>query len=448
MRQYYDVQVVIDYGITRCSFSVVSVAVFLRRLSECQWRFLTRLWWMMRLFQIIIRPTTDALELRVAARQGPLPVRDRLLDHAPLLGHGKAFQLSTFKTRSRSRDRRRNKRSRSSSRDRRRRRSRTRSISRSRSRDRGRHGRRRSKSRSPMSNRKRHLAPRENPPTSRCLGVFGLSLYTTERDLHQLFSRYGKVDDVQLVYDHPSGRSRGFGFVYFDTVDDAVLARERAAGTEIDGHRIRIDFSITKRPHTPTPVAAVTEMIIIVEGRHRRTIIVDVHVRTPTVLDCCIEKTLSEVIEAVMVEGAFGSCALTDLESSVYVEFSKCFYKAWHLFKTCPCSESLKIFISKFFIVFQEVLCTVPSKLSSNICENQYLSGRVLNEPEMDCSKIVVTVYTTVVQYCTDIAYHKSQDRIVRLDKAANSRDKPLLALKVIYCNSEIVTFFDWKYLH
>ncbi|KRZ18098.1 Transformer-2 -like protein beta [Trichinella zimbabwensis] len=158
-------------------------------------------------------------------------------------------------TRSRSRDRRRsrNKRSRSSSRDRRRRRTRTRSISRSRSRDRGRHGRRRSKSRSPMSNRKRHLAPRENPPTSRCLGVFGLSLYTTERDLHQLFSKYGKVDDIQLVYDHPSGRSRGFGFVYFDTVEDAVLARERAAGSEIDGHRIRIDFSITKRPHTPTP---------------------------------------------------------------------------------------------------------------------------------------------------------------------------------------------------
>ncbi|KRX25075.1 Transformer-2 -like protein beta, partial [Trichinella nelsoni] len=423
MRQYYDVQVVFDYGITRCSFSVVREAVFLRRLSECQWRFLTR----------------------VAARQGPLPVRDRLLDHAPLLGHGKAFQLSIFKTRSRSRDRRRNKRSRSSSRDRRRRRSRTRSISRSRSRDRGRHGRRRSKSRSPMSNRKRHLAPRENPPTSRCLGVFGLSLYTTERDLHQLFSRYGKVDDVQLVYDHPSGRSRGFGFVYFDTVDDAVLARERAAGTEIDGHRIRIDFSITKRPHTPTPVAEVTEMIIIVEGRHRRTIIVGVHVRTPTVLDCCIEKTLSEVIEAVMALLEVAHC--TDLESSVYVEFSKCFYKAWHLFKTCPCSESLKIFISKFFIIFQEVLCTVPSKLSSNICENQYLSGRVLNEPEMDCSKIVVTVCTTVVQYCTDIAYHKSQDRIVRLDKAANSRDKPLLALKVIYC-SEIVTFFDWKYLH
>ncbi|KRY42045.1 Transformer-2 -like protein beta [Trichinella spiralis] len=425
MRQYYDVQVVIDYGITRCSFSVVSVAVFLRRLSECQWRFLTR----------------------VAARQGPLPVRDRLLDHAPLLGHGKAFQLSTFKTRSRSRDRRRNKRSRSSSRDRRRRRSRTRSISRSRSRDRGRHGRRRSKSRSPMSNRKRHLAPRENPPTSRCLGVFGLSLYTTERDLHQLFSRYGKVDDVQLVYDHPSGRSRGFGFVYFDTVDDAVLARERAAGTEIDGHRIRIDFSITKRPHTPTPG--------IYMGRTSRRSYRDDYYRgrSPSPYNYrrrsrSYSYSPRQVIEAVMVEGAFGSCALTDLESSVYVEFSKCFYKAWHLFKTCPCSESLKIFISKFFIVFQEVLCTVPSKLSSNICENQYLSGRVLNEPEMDCSKIVVTVYTTVVQYCTDIAYHKSQDRIVRLDKAANSRDKPLLALKVIYCNSEIVTFFDWKYLH
>ncbi|KRX98858.1 Transformer-2 -like protein beta [Trichinella pseudospiralis] len=184
-------------------------------------------------------------------------------------------------TRSRSRDRRRsrNKRSRSSSRDRRRRRTPeavlvTEGID--------------------MGVDEANLAhlcqiESENPPTSRCLGVFGLSLYTTERDLHQLFSKYGKVDDIQLVYDHPSGRSRGFGFVYFDTVEDAVIARERAAGSEIDGHRIRIDFSITKRPHTPTPVAEVTETIIIVEGRHRRTIIVDVHVHTPTVLDAVLK---------------------------------------------------------------------------------------------------------------------------------------------------------------
>lgn len=61
------------------------------------------------------------------------------------------------------------------------------------------------------------------------------------------------MDNVQLVFDHPTGRSRGFGFVYFKKIEDAIEAKERVAGTEIDGHKIRIDYSITKRPHTPTP---------------------------------------------------------------------------------------------------------------------------------------------------------------------------------------------------
>lgn len=58
---------------------------------------------------------------------------------------------------------------------------------------------------------------------------------------------------MQLVFDHPTGRSRGFGFVYFKKVEDAIEAKDRVTGTEIDGHKIRIDYSITKRPHTPTP---------------------------------------------------------------------------------------------------------------------------------------------------------------------------------------------------
>jgi hypothetical protein len=31
---------------------------------------------------------------------------------------------------------------------------------------------------------------RENPDRSKCLGVFGLSLYTTERELEKEFGRY------------------------------------------------------------------------------------------------------------------------------------------------------------------------------------------------------------------------------------------------------------------
>lgn len=113
--------------------------------------------------------------------------------------------------------------------------------------------RRRSHSRSPMSNRRRHIGNRANPDPNCCLGVFGLSLYTTERDLREVFSKYGPLADVCIVYDQQSRRSRGFSFVYFENKEDAKEAKERANGMELDGRRIRVDFSITKRPHTPTP---------------------------------------------------------------------------------------------------------------------------------------------------------------------------------------------------
>ncbi|XP_064402478.1 transformer-2 protein homolog beta-like isoform X2 [Halichondria panicea] len=136
---------------------------------------------------------------------------------------------------------------------------RRRSYSRSRSRSRSmsprdrRGNRGRYKSRSPMSERKRHQGNRFNPNPSRVLGVFGLSLYTGEKELKEMFDRYGPIERVQVVYDHQTGRSRGFSFIYFADSDDAMDAKEGCNGLEMDGRRIRVDFSITKRPHTPTP---------------------------------------------------------------------------------------------------------------------------------------------------------------------------------------------------
>lgn len=60
---------------------------------------------------------------------------------------------------------------------------------------------RRSNSHSPMSSRRRHQGSRENPQPSRCLGVFGLSVYTTEQELHHIFSKYGPVERVQVIID-------------------------------------------------------------------------------------------------------------------------------------------------------------------------------------------------------------------------------------------------------
>ncbi|XP_043463786.1 transformer-2 protein homolog beta-like isoform X2 [Leptopilina heterotoma] len=132
-------------------------------------------------------------------------------------------------------------------------RSRSRSYSRSRySRDEDRNLYR-SHSRSPMSSRRRHVGNRDNPCPSSCLGVFGLSICTTEEQIYHIFSKYGPVKRVIVVIDAKTRRSRGFSFVYFESPEDAKVAKEQCTGMEIDGRRIRVDFSITQRAHTPTP---------------------------------------------------------------------------------------------------------------------------------------------------------------------------------------------------
>jgi len=104
-----------------------------------------------------------------------------------------------------------------------------------------------------MSSRRRHQGSRENPAPSNCLGVFGLSFYTTERELEKEFGKFGPIEKVQVVLDGKSGRSRGFAFINFENIEDATEARNAMVDAEIDGKKIRVDFSITKRPHTPTP---------------------------------------------------------------------------------------------------------------------------------------------------------------------------------------------------
>ncbi|XP_044754678.1 transformer-2 protein homolog beta-like isoform X2 [Coccinella septempunctata] len=124
-------------------------------------------------------------------------------------------------------------------------------YSRSRSRSGGYRGR--SHSRSPMSSRRRHTGTRDNPKPSRCLGVFGLSVHTSEEDIFHIFAEYGPIDRVQVVIDAKTGRSRGFSFVYFKNTEDAKVAKEHCAGMKINGKNIRVDYSITERAHTPTP---------------------------------------------------------------------------------------------------------------------------------------------------------------------------------------------------
>jgi len=104
-----------------------------------------------------------------------------------------------------------------------------------------------------MSNRKRHVGSVDAPPRSKCLGVFGLSYDSSEREVEDLFSKYGRVDSCKVVRDRGTGRSRGFCFINMTTLEDAEEAKDRLDGKELNGKAIRIDYSITQRAHTPTP---------------------------------------------------------------------------------------------------------------------------------------------------------------------------------------------------
>lgn len=57
---------------------------------------------------------------------------------------------------------------------------------------------------------------------------------------------------MQIVFDKKTNKSRGFGFVYFDEIESATRAKEALNATEVDSHRLRIDYSVTKRAHTPS----------------------------------------------------------------------------------------------------------------------------------------------------------------------------------------------------
>ncbi|KAF8514822.1 hypothetical protein BU17DRAFT_30699, partial [Hysterangium stoloniferum] len=92
------------------------------------------------------------------------------------------------------------------------------------------------------------------PNPSNVLGVFGLSIRTQERDLEDQFNRFGRVDKVTIVYDQrQSDRSRGFGFIRMSTVEEATRCIQELNGVDLNGRRIRVDYSVTDRPHAPTP---------------------------------------------------------------------------------------------------------------------------------------------------------------------------------------------------
>jgi len=71
--------------------------------------------------------------------------------------------------------------------------------------------------------------------------VGNLSFQTDEQTLRDLFSQYGNVDDVAIISDRESGRSRGFGFVTMNDDSEAQAAIEATNGMEFEGRTLNVN---------------------------------------------------------------------------------------------------------------------------------------------------------------------------------------------------------------
>jgi len=78
--------------------------------------------------------------------------------------------------------------------------------------------------------------------------VGGLSWNTDDAALQEAFSKYGDIESCRVVTDRSTGKSKGFGFVAFNSEDAANEAIQALNGTELDGRTIRCDLAQDKGP--------------------------------------------------------------------------------------------------------------------------------------------------------------------------------------------------------
>lgn len=78
--------------------------------------------------------------------------------------------------------------------------------------------------------------------------VGNLSYNTSESGLEQAFAQAGTVVSAQIITHRDSGRSKGFGFVEFETPEEAQAAIEMWHEKELDGRPLIVNIARPKAP--------------------------------------------------------------------------------------------------------------------------------------------------------------------------------------------------------
>jgi len=83
------------------------------------------------------------------------------------------------------------------------------------------------------------------------LYVGNLNFKTTESELADYFGQCGKVEEAIIIKDRETGRTKGFGFVTFDTIDNANKAINELHGREFAGRPLTVNEAREQKERPP-----------------------------------------------------------------------------------------------------------------------------------------------------------------------------------------------------
>lgn len=80
------------------------------------------------------------------------------------------------------------------------------------------------------------------------LYVGGLPFATTDEELKDLFAEFGNVASAKVIFDRETGRSKGFGFVEFESDDEGKAAEAAMNGKDVGGRTINVNEARPMKP--------------------------------------------------------------------------------------------------------------------------------------------------------------------------------------------------------
>lgn len=80
--------------------------------------------------------------------------------------------------------------------------------------------------------------------------VGNLPYRTIEQDLESVFAKFGNIETVAVIKDHHSGRSKGFGFITFDS-ETAAQEALTMDGQDFQGRPLKVSIAKEKSESGP-----------------------------------------------------------------------------------------------------------------------------------------------------------------------------------------------------